>query len=299
MKAKDYSTTLSNLCNLIDRFKSGERLSAKQISNEYSVSIRTAQRYINFIKDAGFNLLKENKSYYLKRNIDSKEIVFEAIESLAKNAGIEKEILPLLKELKNTAEENVFYSKLDIEKIDTATFSKIEYAISNNLIIEMKYKMDNKIKDMKIKPLKISNFDGYWYVNALNHKDEYRTYHIRSIKQLKVTNEKFTPNRELLKNLDKAVNIWFDPQKEFISVELFADEYATKYLKRIPISKTQKICENNDKTSTIYLEITNSNEIIRKLLMWIPNLKVLSPKWLKEEVDNMIKEYLLDYLEKE
>ena len=292
MKAKDYSTTLRNLYDLIERFKRGETLSTKQIANDYDVSIRTAQRYINFIKDAGFNLLKENKSYYLKRNIDSKEIVFEAIESLAKNAGIEKEILPLLKELKNTAEENVFYSKLDIEKIDTATFSKIEYAISNNLIIEMKYRMDNKIKDMKMKPLKISNFDGYWYVNALNRENKYRTYHIRSIKQLKVTNEKFTPNRELLKNLDKAVNIWFDPEAEPILVELFADEYATKYLKRIPISKTQKIIENPDKTSTIYIEITNSNEIIRKLLMWIPNLRVLSPKWLKEEVDEIWKSYL-------
>ena len=69
MKAKDYSTTLSNLCNLVDRLKSGEKISTKQISNEYTVSLRTAQRYIKFIKEAGFNLLKENNKYYLKRNI--------------------------------------------------------------------------------------------------------------------------------------------------------------------------------------------------------------------------------------
>jgi len=40
------------------------------------------------------------------------------------------------------------------------------------------------------------------------------------------------------------------------------------------------------------LEITHENEIIRKLLMWIPNLRVISPKWLKEEVDDYIKTYL-------
>ena len=292
MKAKDYSTTLSNLCNLIDRLKSGEKISTKQISNEYSVSLRTAQRYIKFIKEAGFNLLKENNKYYFKRNISSKEVIFEAIESLAKNAGIEKEILPLLKELKTSTDENVFYSKLDIEKIDIELFSKLEYAINNNFLVEIKYQKNKQLESKKIKPLKISNFDGYWYLNALNEDDKYRTYHIKSIKQLKITNEKFTPDKKLLKNLDKAVNIWFDPQKEFISVELFADEYATKYLERIPISKTQKIIKNADGTSTIYLEITNSNEIIRKLLMWIPNLRVISPKWLKEEVDEAIKEYL-------
>ena len=292
MKAKDYSTTLSNLCNLIDRLKSGEKISTKQISNEYTVSLRTAQRYIKFIKEAGFNLLKENNKYYLKRNISSKEVIFEAIESLAKNAGIEKEILPLLKELKTSTDENVFYSKLDIEKIDIELFSKLEYAINNNFLVEIKYQKNKQLENKKIKPLKISNFDGYWYLNALNEDDKYRTYHIKSIKQLKITNEKFTPDKKLLKNLDKAVNIWFDPQKEFISVELFADEYATKYLERIPISKTQKIIKNADGTSTIYLEITNSNEIIRKLLMWIPNLRVIAPKWLKEEVDEAVREYL-------
>ena len=145
MKAKDYSTTLSNLCNLIDRLKSGEKISTKQISNEYSVSLRTAQRYIKFIKEAGFNLLKENNKYYLKRNISSKEVIFEAIESLAKNARIEKEILPLLKELKTSTDENVFYSKLDIEKIDIELFSKLEYAINNNFLLKIKYQKNKKL----------------------------------------------------------------------------------------------------------------------------------------------------------
>jgi hypothetical protein len=54
-----------------------------------------------------------------------KEIIFKAIESLTQNTGIEKEIFPLLKQLKLISEENVFYSKLDIEKIEPMTFKKI------------------------------------------------------------------------------------------------------------------------------------------------------------------------------
>ncbi|WP_457561172.1 WCX domain-containing protein [Caminibacter sp.] len=96
----------------------------------------------------------------------------------------------------------------------------------------------------------------------------------------------------MLKNLDKAVNIWYDPSAEPFEVELFADEHATKYLKRIPISKTQIIIENKDGKSSIYLEITDSMEIIRKFLMWIPNLVVISPECLKEEVDEYVKEYI-------
>ncbi|AZV46116.1 hypothetical protein C3L23_02160 [Nautilia sp. PV-1] len=293
MKAKEYTKTLSILLDLINRFYAGENLSTTDIENIYGISKRSAQRYINYLKDAGFNIKSKSRKYYLENIIDEeKEMIFEAIESIAKNAGIEKELLPLLKQLKLISEENVFYSKLDIEKIEPFTFRKIEEAIKNKKILKIKYLMDGEIYDFEIKPLKISNFDGYWYVNALNHKDEYRTYHIKSIKHLEITDESFEVEKDILKNLDKAVNIWFDPTAEPFTVELFADEYATKYLKRIPISKTQKIIKNSDETSTIYLEITHENEIIRKLLMWIPNLRVISPKWLKEEVDDYIKTYL-------
>jgi len=293
MKAKEYTKTLSILLELINRFYAGECLSTADIENIYGVSKRTAQRYINYLKDAGFNIKSKNRKYFLENIIDEeKETIFEAIESLAKNAGIEKEILPLLKKLKLISEENVFYSKLDIEKMEPMKFRKIEEAIKNKKIIEIKYQMDENLIDMQIKPLKISNFDGYWYVNALNYKNEYRTYHIKSIKDLEITDKNFEVERDILKNLDKAVNIWYNPTAKPFLVELFADRYATKYLERIPISKTQKIIKNNDGTSTIYLEITDENEIIRKLLMWIPNLRVLSPKWLKDEVDSYIDEYL-------
>jgi len=292
MKAKEYTKTLSILLDLINRFYAGESLSTSDIENIYGISKRSAQRYINYLKEAGFNVKSKSRKYYLENIIDDeKEMIIEAVESIAKNAGIEKEILPLLKQLKLISEENVFYSKLDIEKIEPFTFRKIEEAIKNRKIIKMKYKMDNELYDMDIKPLKISNFDGYWYVNALNHKNKYRTYHIKSIKHLEIMNESFEVKDDILKNLDKAVNIWFNPTTKPFMVELFADEYATKYLKRIPISKTQKIIKNSDDTSTIYLEITHENEIIRKLLMWIPNLKVISPKWLDEKIRKMIKEY--------
>lgn len=195
---------------MINRFYIGESLSIIDIENIYGVSKRLAQRYIKYLKEAGFNIKRKNKKYYLENIIDEKkETIFEAIEAIAKNAEIEKEILPLLKQLKLTSEENVFYSKFDIEKIEIMTFRKIEEAIKNKKIINMKYKIDEKVIDIEIKPLKISNFEGYWYVNALNNEDKYRTYHIKSIKHIEITNKNFEVEKDILKNLDKAVNIWY------------------------------------------------------------------------------------------
>jgi len=292
VKAKNYTKTLSILLDLINRFYAGENLSTADIEKIYKISKRSAQRYIKYLKEAGFEIKSKNRKYYLENIIDEdKETIFEAMESIAKNAGIEKEIFPLLKKLKLISEENVFYSKLDIEKIEINTFKKIEEAIKNKKLLKIKYRIDNNIYNMKIKPLKISNFEGYWYVNALNHKNKYRTYHIKSIQELEIINEHFEVKENILKNLDKAVNIWYDPTVKPFLVELFADKDATKYLERIPISKTQKIIKHNDGTSVIYLEITHKNEIIRKILMWLPNIKVIEPQWLKEEIDKIITHY--------
>ncbi|WP_457561169.1 WYL domain-containing protein [Caminibacter sp.] len=99
--------------------------------------------------------------------------------------------MPFLRKLKLIREENVFYSKLDIEKIKLFLFRKIEKAIKNRKIINMIYDLNGMEKEMQIKPLKISNFEEYWYVNALNHNDEYRTYHIKSIKNLEIIDKSF------------------------------------------------------------------------------------------------------------
>jgi len=293
MTAKQYTTTLNILLNILKRLYRGEKLSTKNIAEDYETSLRTAQRYIKYFQEAGFNLKKQNNFYTLETIVDeNQEVLFESIESIIKNAGLENEIMPSLKKLKMMNKESVFYSKIDIEKVDVSIFTQIENAIRSKNKIKIQYKMDNKIIPIIIKPLKISNFEGYWYVNALDENNNYKTFHIKSIQSIEVLKQKFRVKENLLKNLDKAINVWFDPTKEIIQVELFADEFATKYLERLPLSSTQKIIKNNDNTSIIYIEITDKMEILRKLLMWIPNLVVIEPKWLKEEVDGMIDRYI-------
>jgi len=293
MTAKQYTTILNILLNIIKRLYQGEKLSTQNIADDYEISIRSAQRYIKYLQTAGFNLKKQNNFYTIETIVDeNQEVLFESIESIIKNAGLENEIMPSLKKLKMMNKESVFYSKIDIEKVDVSIFTQIENAIRSKNKIKIQYKMDNKIIPIIIKPLKISNFEGYWYLHSLDENNNYKTFHIKSIQSIEILKQKFRVKKDLLKNLDKAINVWFDPTKEIIQVELFADEFATKYLERLPLSSTQKIIKNNDNTSIIYIEITDKMEILRKLLMWIPNLVVIEPKWLKEEVDGMIDRYI-------
>ena len=293
MKAKQYRKTLSILLDILNRLYLGEKISTSTIENDYEVTIRTAQRYIKYLKDAGFNLSKNGRFYSIDVVLDEeKEMLFEAINSIAKDFGIYEQIKPILKKLKLISEENIFYSKTDIEKIENlAVFRDIERAIKDKNLLTITYKT-NKTYTTTIKPLKISNFEGFWYLNALNRSNKYKTYHLKSIQKIEILKENFEVKEEILKNLDKAVNIWFDPTKKPFLVELFVDKSILKYFERIPISKTQRIIKSDDGHGIIELTITDEREIIKTIKMWIPKIRVLSPNSLKEKIESELREYL-------
>jgi len=278
----DTSKLIKNLLDLSHRFYDGESLSTKEISELYDIHIRTAQRYIKYLKDANLDIKKNKNKYFV--NIP---LSMENIKEIAQKLNM---TIPIVNKLKSS----VYYSKLDIEKIDFNKFGFLEEATKNKQKLKIiYYDFDGKKTTLTdIKPLKIANFEGYWYLIALNYKNEYRRYHIHSMEKIKVLDETFDIDDKILERLDKAINIWYDPNKKPFLVELFLDEVATRYFKRLKPFKPIFFKEEADKTSIVTLEITNENEILYFLLRWIPHIKVISPKSLKEKILKEVKKYL-------
>jgi len=278
------SNLLKNLFDLTQRFYNGEKLSAKEIAKIYNINLRTAQRYPKYLKKSGIiDIKKEKTKYYLKMPVGVENIV-----AIAKEFNFS---LPIIDKLKTS----IYYSKLDIEKVDLEKFEKLEEAIRNKNMLEIFYEEfeGEKSKLTDVKPLKIVNFEGYWYLLALNYEDEYRRYHINSMKEIRTLKEKFSLDKEFLDKVNKkAINIWYDPFKEPYLVELYLDDIATKYFKRLKPFKPLYFKENNDKSSIVTLEITDDMEIIPFVLRWIPRIKIISPERLKRRVVEEVKSYL-------
>jgi len=279
---KSISDLLKNLLDLTQRFYNGEKLSAKEIAQIYNVNIRTAQRYPNYLKEAGLDIQKEKTKYFLKMPPGIENIV-----DFAKSLNLS---LPIVNKLKSY----IYYSKLNLEPIDLHKFEVLEEAIKNKQKLKIIYEefegYESKLTD--VKPLKIVNFDGFWYLLALNYQDEYRRYHIHSMKKIETLKETFNINEDFLDKIDKkAINIWYDPFKEPYLVELFLDEVATKFFKRLPPFKPLYFKEENDGSSILTLEITRDMEILPFILKWIPRVKVISPDWLVERVKRYVEAY--------
>jgi len=285
---KDYQTTLNRLLIILNRLYLGELLSVSELADEFGVSNRTIQRYFNnYLKD--FPLKKIGKkwtidNFQIELNSDTK-IAFEALEKIAKKAGFYSQIEIYLKKLKLSS-KNVFHTTLKIENIgDKFEFIVLlEEAINNNKYVEFFYKQ----KKYKVKPLKIANFDGYWYLLSIEDKD-YKFFYIKNIYNLKLLEDSFIKGDE---NIENAINAWYTPNN-IIEVEFLADEYVSKYLEKIPLNSTQiKINTYEDKTTLFQVKITHFMEIEKFIKSWIPRVKVLKPIELHNKIIQDLKKYI-------
>ena len=285
MPKKDITGTLTNIFDLLNRFYSNEELSIKDIEDIYGVSKRTAYRYINeYLKPAGFNIVKINNKFKLKRDDKFDSFVIETIKNFSKEVGVYEKLEFIFKDLET---KNIVYSKFNIEKIvDIDIYDTLIKAIETKKEIRFLYKKYNK--KYKLKPLKIVNFEGYWYLVGID--EGYLRFHLNEIDEIEFL-DTFVLDEEI--DLKNAINIWFTPSSDSFSVEFLANKNVVDYVKRLPLNPTQiEVNKYEDGSVLFQVKITHKEEIKRFVKSFLPDIKIISPKWLKEELEEEIKQYL-------
>ena len=197
----DYDKALTRLRIILKKLNEGESLSVTELAKEFNVSTRTIQRDFNE-KLTSYPIIQENKKWKMqdgfkieKINDIEDAIVLDMMETMIENVGVkfQSRAKKLLSKIRNE-EYNPIYTKLDLEDISDkfGSIQQLESAIKANNIIDCKYKRDNTY-DISIKPLKIVNYEGFWYLVALdNRNDELKKYYLKNISNIKVTNKIFT-----------------------------------------------------------------------------------------------------------
>lgn len=254
---------------------------------------RTIARYIKILKDNGINIKLNNKIYSvtdLKK--DENDVVFSLVKNFTQNQGYEiyQKSKGLFKNI-NKEYKNAFFIQPKNENLDSSDlefFKSLAAAIENKEIVNFTY---NNYK-FRVKPLKIANFDGFWYLLCLdaNKEDKFKKFHLKSIKNLTILNEKFTNTKDIEAKLKNANSIWFDIDKKGFIVELLVDNSILKFLERIPL-KTQTIIRKQDE-SEVHLKVSNYYEIVPFILQFIPFIKVIAPNDLNKYLKNLLSEYL-------
>ena len=184
------------------------------------------------------------------------------------------------------------YRNCSLEKIDDFKNETIiiRYAIKHNQEIECIYRNKKRV----LQPMKILNFDEFWYL--INYDKQYqniRKYHLNSIKNIKLIDSYFKPDKTLLKKFDNAINAWFKPEVEPYIVILQVDNKIARYFLRKPISKTQRVIKTYENGSIdIELLISDDMEILPTVQRFMPFIGVVEPAELRKKIKDNIDIYL-------
>lgn len=159
----------------------------------------------------------------------------------------------------------------------------IAEAITNNEKVLLKYWKDGKLLDYDASPLKIINFDGFWYLACLNISGNFRTQRLGKFVFCEPTGKFFTPPKTLDKYLKESINVWTDPKRDKrVVLKISGDvAYYFKEKEYFPLQKIIK--EHKDGSITIETYVSNYNEIIPTIMQWVPNIFIITPSEVKEE----------------
>ena len=299
----DYDKILTRLTHILAKLNDGEALSVKALAEEFNTSQRTIQRDFNE-RLTSFPIYQEDKKWKMQdefrlEKMTSLEdtVVLDIMEGLLDGSSgvFSLKAKRLLSKIKNKS-LNPIYAKLDIEDISDKLkeVQELEIAIRDKHLITCSYIIKEDKKSLSLKPLKIANYEGFWYLIALDGKDDMlKKYYLKNITAIKLQKTHFETNTKLDTLLENAISIWFSDEVEPYAVTLHIAADIAKYLRRKPISKSQKILSSfDDGSMDISIMITDDMEIIPIVKYWLPHIRIVKPLSIKEQVEEDIRGYL-------
>ncbi|MDF1878114.1 WYL domain-containing protein [Sulfurimonas sp. SAG-AH-194-C20] len=296
----DYDKILTRLTTILSRLNDGEALSVKELATEFNTSPRTIQRDFNE-RLLSFPIYQENKKWKMqdgfrveKTKSLEDEIVLDIIEKITEGIGgtFSTKAHTLISKIKNE-DFNPIYTKLNIEDISEkfGDIQVLETAIREKRKVEYSYNNEKHPPyTTTIKPLKIVNFEGFWYLIALRN-DTLKKYYLKNISHTKIRDEYFITGDDLDKLLDDSISVWFQKDVKPFEVKLFANKVAAKFFKRRPLPTQSIESIHQDGTMEFSVKITHEMEILPIIKYWIPHLFVLEPQWIKEMIQKDLKQY--------
>ncbi len=298
----DYDKILTRLTIILSRLNDGEALSVTELAKEFNVSERTIQRDFNE-RLVSFPVYQDKKKwkmmdgYKLEKSTSIEDaVVLDIMEKLIEGAGkkFSMKAEHLLSKIKNQS-FNPFYAKLDMEDIGDKLkeVQQLESAIKSKQEIQCVYNFGDFSKTIDLKPLKIANYEGFWYLIALDARNDLlKKYYLKNIKQITLKEKTFSIDSSLDELLENAISVWFNENVDPYRVTLELSSEIAKYFKRKPLSKTQRIEElREDGSMVVSVEITDDMEIIPLVKYWIPHIRALEPKRINAKIIKDLTEY--------
>jgi len=179
-------------------------------------------------------------------------------------------------------------------------FYGLLHAIKNNLVIRFVYlkHWEDEPTNRVVEPYSLKEFKGRWYLLAKDQKDtKTKTFGIDRITGLEITKKRFTYPKELSVNemFRNCFGIICPDKGKPEDIILIFEPVQGKYIKSYPLHESQQILNDTEDELRIKLRLYITFDWIMELLSHGNNMKVISPKHLKDEVCQQYSQALKQY----
>ena len=296
MSKGTHDTLVYRLSQMLVKLNQGERLSPRDLADEFGVNIRTVQRDLN-VRFAYLPLYKEG-GYYSLDPIYLGKLSIRDIERFASLAGVQK-LFPLLSTdflreiFDNSTQSALLVKGHNYENLagKEPLFRELEQSIINKQKINFDYQKDEVTKQYKsVEPYKLVNNKGIWYL-VCRDSGKLKTFSFSKIKALIRLDVYFEYDSSVDTLLSEDDSVWIGEETK--EVVLKVSKTVADYFKRRKLIANQVIeKELEDGSLILSTKVANHNQIIPIIRYWIPHLRIISPDQLQEELEQSLRDYL-------
>ncbi|MCH8317613.1 MAG: WYL domain-containing protein [Bacteroidetes bacterium] len=155
----------------------------------------------------------------------------------------------------------------------------------------------NKTRKYTLKPYLLREYQNRWYViGVIGGLNEFRTFGIERIENLTVQSETFTPDKNLnpMEIFENTIGVVYSLNEQQRVILSFTPTQG-KYIKTLPLHKSQQELIDDETEYRISLDIIPNYEFTQRILMHGDTVKVIEPEWLVEEIKENLKRTLKKY----
>lgn len=295
MVKKEHDKIAIRLAAILQKLNQGEVIYEKQLAEEFGVSLRTAQRDM---KDRlVFLPLQPHKGGYRLDATFLGKFNLEDINRFASFASV--------RDLFGKIDQDFFQKYLNgsisiraysAERIDDKkeAFELVNQAIQQSRLLEFFYKkttqIDNYSKSYEVQPYKLLNQSGVWYLIAL-HDDKIKTFSFTRLSLLKMLNEPFKPDPQIVEKIEKSQSIYFEELIDEVLLKIDA-KVAVYFTRRQILPNQEVLQELSDGTLLLLCRKVHEQEILPFVQHWIPHIDIISPDILKQHLATTLQHYL-------
>ncbi|WP_149693628.1 YafY family protein [Chitinophaga sp. CF418] len=210
---------LSRLTAILIQLQTKRLLTATELADRFSVSIRTIYRDIKALEQAGVPILtEEGKGYTLMQGYRVPPVMFTESQANAlilaeqlvlknKDASFVKDYMEAIDKIKAVlgysvrdkanllAERTRFDQNINSER-NSNNLSELQFALTNFNLTQIEYTNEaEQITTRLIEPFALLSTQGNWLLVAwCRLRNEFRYFRLDRIKKLHILAEKFTPH---------------------------------------------------------------------------------------------------------